>query len=157
MLSYTSSPLSKYVSSNTHALLNILRRSFPTRRGTPLSEKLLRGEDWREGAPRAIAEELGSALTPGYVLQVDEDSLVVSVVERDSLSYPGLPSRYTMHSVEAKIENGFASGDDEGFTSVEETNRGKLTATWVWQEGYSAEEGGSACGEGGAHASGGGE
>lgn len=131
-------------------------------RGTPLSEKLLRGEDWREAAPRAVAEELGSALRPGYALEVDDSTLRRVAVERDSLSYPGLPSRYLMHSVEARIANGFPEvgkkksededenenddgggigGGEEGFTSVEETSRGRLTATWVWRDDYPLEEG----------------
>jgi hypothetical protein len=39
-------------------------------RGLPLSEKLLAGEGWREGAVRAVAEELGSALADGWHEQV---------------------------------------------------------------------------------------
>mmetsp|Transcript_33547 Transcript_33547/g.53803 ORF Transcript_33547/g.53803 Transcript_33547/m.53803 type:complete len:316 (+) Transcript_33547:79-1026(+) len=109
-------------------------------RNQPLSEKLLGGEDWRQAAPRAVAEELGSALTAGYTLHLDESTLRCEVVERDSLSYPGLPSRYVMNSVEARIDNGFpcteVSGDFEGFTSVEETKRGRLTVRWEWREGY---------------------
>lgn len=35
------------------------------RRGLPLSEKLLPGEDWRDGVGRAIKEELGSVLPDG--------------------------------------------------------------------------------------------
>jgi hypothetical protein len=31
-------------------------------RGTPLSEKLMRDEDWRDAAFRAVSEELGSCL-----------------------------------------------------------------------------------------------
>lgn len=38
-------------------------------RGIPLSEKLLPGEDWREAALRAVAEELGSALQEGWQAQ----------------------------------------------------------------------------------------
>ena len=109
----------------------------PRERGTPLSEKLLGGENWAEAAPRAVAEELGSALEPGYELVVDESSLAVREVERDSLSYPGLRSRYAMHSVEARILNGFPGGtSEEGFTSVEDTPRGRLTATWVWRDAW---------------------
>ena len=79
-------------------------------RGTPLSEKLLRDENWRDAAPRAVAEELGSALSPGYKLELDETSFTCVAKERDSLSYPGLPSRYLMHSVEARIIDGFPAG-----------------------------------------------
>ena len=71
-------------------------------RGTPLSEKMLGGESWRDAAPRAVAEELGSALAPGYELVVDEATLRVRNVARDSVSYPGLPSLYAMHAVEAR-------------------------------------------------------
>lgn len=122
-------------------------------RGTPLSEKLLGGEDWREAAPRAVAEELGSALTTGYTLEVDESTLRKVAVERDSLSYPGLPGRYVIHSVEARIRNGFpeekssggggggGAGGEVGFTSVEMTSRGTLTATWEWRDDYQLEGG----------------
>ena len=72
----------------------------------PDSEKLIGAEDWRAAAPRAVAEELGSALAPGYTLAVDEASLVRADVDRVSLSYPDLSSRYAMFSVAARIENG---------------------------------------------------
>ena len=133
-------------------------------RGTPLSEKMLGGESWRDAAPRAVAEELGSALAPGYELVVDEATLQVRNVARDSVSYPGLPSLYAMHAVEAALApadawppnapvttaTGSGGGDGaesnarvlgEGFVSVEATKRGTITATWVWREGFEWREG----------------
>jgi hypothetical protein len=86
--------------------LHSLRTSDAFQTHHPDSEKLIGAEDWRAAAPRAVAEELGSALAPGYTLAVDEASLVRADVDRVSLSYPDLSSRYAMFSVAARIENG---------------------------------------------------
>ena len=40
---------------------------------------------------------------PGYWFRVDESTLRCVTVDRDSLSYPGLASRYTMYIVDARL------------------------------------------------------
>ena len=56
-------------------------------RGTPLSEKLLGGERWQDAAPRAVAEELGSCLSPGYSFRASEASVTTKTTRRESASY----------------------------------------------------------------------
>lgn len=58
--------------SESVVVLQLLEEEFQVRpngavrrRGLPLSEKLLPGEDWRDGVERAIKEELGSVLPSG--------------------------------------------------------------------------------------------
>ena len=64
-------------------------------RNTPLSEKLLGNEDWRDAVRRAVDEELGGAIdATQFSLKVDESSVRRTEVDRESLSYPGLSSRY---------------------------------------------------------------
>ena len=100
-------------------------------RGTPLSEKMHRDEDWRDAARRAVVEELGSRLfltkDPGTatptavvelngsegdesvtvtddVLSLDESSVAfVSITKSTSASYPGLRSAYDFVTVDARV------------------------------------------------------
>ena len=63
-------------------------------RNTPLSEKLLGDEDWRDAVRRAVDEELGGAIdATQFSLKVDESSVRRTEVDRESFSYPGLSSR----------------------------------------------------------------
>jgi len=111
-------------------------------RRTPLSEKLLRDEDWRVACTRAVDEELGSAVDVAtFAMRVDETSVRESFVDRDSLSYPGLRSRYAMYTATCDVKGlpeptepvlGSASGE-MGFTSMEDTPSGWLKATWTWR------------------------
>lgn len=111
-------------------------------RRTPLSEKLLGNEDWRVACARAVNEELGSAIDARtFSMRVDESSVKETVMDRDSLSYPGLRSRYVMYTVACDVkglpeptEQVFGSSTGEmGFTSVEDTPAGWLKATWTWR------------------------
>lgn len=92
-------------------------------RGTPLSEKLMRDEDWRDAAFRAVSEELGSCLvtkktTDGFVdrrddddacvsssrlVTLDESSVTFSKIDRTSVSYPGLRCAYEFITVDAEV------------------------------------------------------
>lgn len=111
-------------------------------RGTPLSEKLLGGERWQDAAPRAVAEELGSCLSPGYSFRASEASVTTKTTRRESASYPGLASVYEMITADATVDGLPTSRDvvgaggriEGGFTSVEETPGGVITATWVWRD-----------------------
>jgi hypothetical protein len=93
-------------------------------RGTPLSEKLMRDEDWRDAAFRAVSEELGSCLvtkktTDSFVdrrgdddascvsssrlVTLDESSVTFSSIDRTSVSYPGLRCAYEFITVDAEV------------------------------------------------------
>lgn len=92
-------------------------------RGTPLSEKLMRDEDWRDAAVRAVSEELGSCLvtkktTDSFVdrrddddasvsssqlVTLDESSVTFSKIDRTSVSYPGLRCAYEFITVDAEV------------------------------------------------------
>ena len=111
-------------------------------RRTPLSEKLLGNEDWRVACARAVNEELGSAIDASrFAMRVDESSVRETITDRDSISYPGLRSRYVMYTATCDVKGlpeptepvrGSASGE-LGFTSVEDTPAGWLKATWTWR------------------------
>ncbi|KAL5567659.1 hypothetical protein UlMin_024234 [Ulmus minor] len=88
------------------------------RRGRPLSEKMKPSEDLESAVTRAVREELGSILASsgdGPTVNVVPGSYQKKVEERNSVSYPGLPARYELHSVDAKVE-GLPDGD---FCTVE--------------------------------------
>ncbi|KAK8710568.1 hypothetical protein V6N13_145886 [Hibiscus sabdariffa] len=71
----------------------------------PLSEKMKPHESIEEAVARAVREELGSmtvSIVPG--------SYEKKLEERNSASYPGLPARYVLHSVDAWVE-GLPEGD----------------------------------------------
>lgn len=83
-------------------------------RNRPLSEKLKSGEDIESAVVRAIKEELGSVFfkvdDDGKGVDFDEIVRIVPnsyqrrVEERVSLSYPGLPACYVLHTVDAFVE-----------------------------------------------------
>ncbi|KAK9070555.1 hypothetical protein SSX86_010957 [Deinandra increscens subsp. villosa] len=80
-------------------------------RSRPLSEKMKPGETVEAAVVRAVKEELGSIVRVSCNLdKVDEfvkilpDSYSRKVEERVSLSYPGLPTCYILHTVDAFVE-----------------------------------------------------
>jgi hypothetical protein len=77
------------------------------KRERPPSEKLKPGEDYANGARRGLAEELG--LAPEAVTLLP-DTYRRREQTLDSPSYPGLPTCYTLHEVDAVIR-GLPSGD----------------------------------------------
>lgn len=81
----------------------------------PLSEKMKPGESVEDAATRAVLEELGSRdvrILPGtYGMKVEE---------RVSASYPGLPARYILHSVDAEVDG----LPEDGEFSTDETGEG---------------------------------
>ncbi|XP_021725682.1 uncharacterized protein LOC110692914 [Chenopodium quinoa] len=96
------------------------------KRGRPLSEKLKSGEDIEAGVKRAIKEELGSVIFRDndvgnvnfdQIVRVLMDSYERKVEERVSVSYPGLPAVYVLHTVDAFVE-GLPEGE---FATEEET------------------------------------
>ncbi|GMH08823.1 hypothetical protein Nepgr_010663 [Nepenthes gracilis] len=99
------------------------------KRGRPLSEKLKFGEDIESAVKRAITEELGSIIYKlngtkdvdfGKIVRIVPNSYDRKVEERVSLSYPGLPGCYVLHTVDA-----FVDGLPEGeFVTEEEAEYG---------------------------------
>ncbi|GAA0154751.1 hypothetical protein LIER_12642 [Lithospermum erythrorhizon] len=91
-------------------------------RGRPLSEKMKPGESVEGAVYRAVKEELGSVVGrfdeggSDGVVKIVKDSYFRKVEERVSLSYPGLPACYVLHTVDVTVE-GLPEGEfctDEG-------------------------------------------
>ncbi|GAB4575552.1 MAG: hypothetical protein Kow0077_27590 [Anaerolineae bacterium] len=101
------------------------------KRNIPPSEKMLRGESYIEAARRCLAEEL-------HVDPRNADILTFThrmrQERRDSWSYPGLPSLYTIHQVHVRVP-GLSQADR--FTTSETTNPAEGTVRehiWVWKD-----------------------
>ena len=69
-------------------------------RHIPPSEKMRGGESYREAAVRGLYEEIGIA--PADICFI-ADSYQQFHRDTFSPSYPGLPTRYTVHRIEAKV------------------------------------------------------
>lgn len=115
-------------------------------RGRPLSEKMRPGETVEEAALRAVAEELGIAASGS--VKIVPGSYVVRVEEKASVSYPGLPALYILHSIEAQVE----SLPKEGEFSTEEMGEGEEELSigsavfvrkhfWKWIDDYDGKSG----------------
>lgn len=74
-------------------------------------------ETVEEAVVRAVEEELG---IDKCCVKILEGSYVMRVEERASISYPGLPAQYMLHSVEARVE----SLPEEGEFSTDEVGEG---------------------------------
>jgi hypothetical protein len=98
------------------------------RRGLLLSEKRTRGEAWAVAARRGVAEELGSA-APGQVV-LDEGSHRVRLVDKDSMSYPGLHTVYEVHAADAAVPG----LPQQTFQTREPRPGGELVTTWEWHD-----------------------
>ncbi|MEJ2747296.1 MAG: NUDIX domain-containing protein [Anaerolineae bacterium] len=88
-------------------------------RNQPPSEKMKAGENYAEAALRCFREELGVEET---AVTFFHDTYTQIETETDSLSYPGLKTRYTFHVIEAQVaglpdedfwrdNSAFAAGD----------------------------------------------
>lgn len=85
-------------------------------RERPLSEKMKPGESVEEAATRAVSEELGPR-----IVKILPGTYVVKEEERASVSYPGLPARYVLHSVEAEVDG---LSEEDGEFSTDEFSEG---------------------------------
>ncbi|KAI3749121.1 hypothetical protein L6452_12719 [Arctium lappa] len=88
-------------------------------RSRPLSEKMKPGETLEEAVARAVEEELGSIITTAScdILNIIPDSYFSKVEEKvSSVSYPGLPACYVLHTVDA-IVHGLPHSD---FCTIED-------------------------------------
>jgi ADP-ribose pyrophosphatase YjhB (NUDIX family) len=99
-------------------------------RGIPPSEKLRRGESYRDGALRCVEEELR---VERRHVQVLAQTHQVHHACRRSRSYPGLHSQHTFHTVDVQVE-----GLPQGAFSTDEYRQqdGALSVrnSWAWQE-----------------------
>ncbi|XP_010251405.1 PREDICTED: uncharacterized protein LOC104593342 [Nelumbo nucifera] len=100
----------------------------------PLSEKMKPGESIEDAVARAVSEELGSIIRASYgnvdvsgLVRIVPGSYQTKVEERVSASYPGLPARYVLHSVDAWVE-GLPKGD---FCTEEEEEYGDSCDTKI--------------------------
>ncbi|KAG8661836.1 uncharacterized protein LOC110601162 [Manihot esculenta] len=73
-------------------------------RWRPLSEKMKPNETPEAAVYRAIKEELGSIINDCGVVRIVPGSYKEKVEEGNSMSYPGLPARYVLHSVDVTVE-----------------------------------------------------
>ncbi|XP_026401974.1 uncharacterized protein LOC113297643 [Papaver somniferum] len=75
-------------------------------RNRPLSEKMKPDESVEEAVLRAISEELGSIIDNDVssIVKINTGSYKKKVEERVSLSYPGLPACYVLHTVDAFVQ-----------------------------------------------------
>ncbi|KAL6508263.1 hypothetical protein OROHE_021805 [Orobanche hederae] len=100
-------------------------------RSRPLSEKMKPGESVDAAVFRAVKEELGSLVRTGTSGHFDNGSVrilpgsyVRKVEERISSSYPGLPARYVLHTVDAEIdslpENEFCTEEMDEYQALAE-------------------------------------
>lgn len=100
------------------------------------------GETVEEASIRAVEEELSSIAASGSV-RIVPGSYEVRVEEKASDSYPGLPARYVLHSVEAQVEGLPEEGEfctEEVGESLEKLSiRSAIFVTkhfWKWVEDY---------------------
>ncbi|MFS7949354.1 putative NUDIX hydrolase domain-containing protein [Helianthus anomalus] len=75
-------------------------------RSRPLSEKMKPGETVEQAVVRAVKEELGSIIknVESDIVRIVADSYTNKVEERVSVSYPGLPACYILHTVDAYVD-----------------------------------------------------
>ena len=96
-------------------------------RERPLSEKMKPFEDLESAVVRAVREELGSIISGfsdnGLAVKIVPGSYKKKVEERNSVSYPGLPARYELHSVDAFVDGlpdgEFCTVEDEEYSDCE--------------------------------------
>ncbi|WOL18158.1 hypothetical protein Cni_G26951 [Canna indica] len=97
----------------------------------PLSEKMIPGESVEEAAARAVREELGKD-----VVKIVPGSYQTRVEEKASVSYPGLPARYVLHSIEAEVEGLPEEGEfstEEGGEGVEAMEKAVFVRRHFWK------------------------
>ncbi|KAG2240223.1 hypothetical protein Bca4012_014762 [Brassica carinata] len=118
-------------------------------RSRPLSEKMKPNETPDEAVFRAVREELGSIFNGEddvvQRIKILPGSYSRRVEEKNSMSYPGLPARYALHSVDATVqglpeEDFYTEEKEYGGESVEDSEEtraaGKAVTVkrhhWKW-------------------------
>lgn len=100
-------------------------------------------ESPEEAVFRAIREELGSVLVNGGdngIIKIVPGSYNKKVEERNSVSYPGLPAKYVLHSVDVLVEGlpdgEFSTEEAEEYTDSAEkrtADRAVSVKTHFWK------------------------
>lgn len=98
-------------------------------RNVRLSEKLVGSETWRNAIQRAVSEELGCILPGEPKVEVFEDTYKIETEVADSMSYPGLKTKYVFHRVAVTIEG----LPEHNFTTSEPRPNGTLFTHWTWR------------------------
>jgi NUDIX domain len=104
------------------------RRRF---RNHPPSEKIRQGEDYIDAVMRCLNEELQLEY---HNIEILDSTYRQIQQENDSPSYPGLPTQYNIHRVEAKVD-GLPSG--ENFWTIEAVQGREDPVKkhyWVWRK-----------------------
>ncbi|KAK1298171.1 hypothetical protein QJS10_CPB14g00952 [Acorus calamus] len=110
-------------------------------RHRPLSEKMKPGETVAEAVDRAIKEELGF-----HAAEIVEGSYVMKVEEGDSVSYPGLPARYVLHTVDALVDGLPDLEGEEEFSTEEVGECGGVDGVFVKRHYWKWVDQGDNCG-----------
>ncbi|XP_076919390.1 uncharacterized protein LOC143580171 [Bidens hawaiensis] len=118
-------------------------------RSRPLSEKMKPGETVEAAVVRAVKEELGSIIRV-RVGENKEDETFVRIVpnsysskveERASVSYPGLPACYVLHTVDAFVDglpdSEFCTEEEDEYRNLDEKEGSELAVYckkhyWKW-------------------------
>lgn len=99
-------------------------------RNYPPSEKMKPGETYEQAAVRCLQEELG--------LEQDQIEILTAthycrLKEHESLSYPGLWTRYIFHTVEARVR-GLPETDFATLEAVENDKDAVRKHYWIWRK-----------------------
>lgn len=106
-------------------------------RNRPLSEKMRPGEQVEEACLRGIFEELGGQLGARDRVMLHPESYIREEEERESCSYPGLPTRYIIHSMDAHIQQ---LPTAEFYTEEDESGHGGSAAGVAALNGSSSQK-----------------
>ena len=108
-------------------------------RGALIAAKFQAGESWEEAAARGLGEELDLKSEHAAFLS---DSFAKLVVNKTSLSFPGLFSRYDIFHVACELDAGAvsrgecvrlgASADPSAPLSEFQTEKGGQARSWAW-------------------------
>ncbi|XP_020537833.1 uncharacterized protein LOC105641084 isoform X2 [Jatropha curcas] len=107
----------------------------------PLSEKMKPNETPEAAVYRAIKEELGSIVNDSGTIKIVPGSYKEKIEERNSNSYPGLPARYVLHSMDVMVdglpEEEFCTEEVEEYPDSEEKRAADKAVSvkkhfWKW-------------------------
>ncbi|KAI3508079.1 hypothetical protein L1887_23079 [Cichorium endivia] len=117
-------------------------------RSRPLSEKMKPGETVDAAIVRAVKEELGSIirvscsdLNNDDIVKIIPNSYSSKIEERLSVSYPGLPACYVLHTVDAFVDGlpdcEFCTEEEEEYHNLDEKEGAERAISckkhyWKW-------------------------
>ena len=113
-----------------------LRNGRVRHRDSLPAEKMLPGEDALTTARRCLSEELNlndSAFCSDFALVMTQSK------RKDSPSYPGLPSRFTIYTVKVQVQ-GLPVEEFSTFNAAYEKGDPVRVHHWRWQESHAQHE-----------------